>query len=84
MSPQEIQALITQGIPGAQAIVEGDDGRHYSATVISERFAGLSPVKKQQLVYATINPQIASGEIHAISLQTFTPADWEQKQKRGF
>lgn len=84
MSPQEIQALIEQGINGAIAIVRGDDGRHFDATVISEQFAGLSLVKKQQLVYATINPHIISGAIHAISIQTFTPADWDKKQKSGF
>lgn len=84
MTPQDIQALIAQGIPGATVLVQGDDGRHFSATVVSESFAGLSPVKKQQLVYATINPQIASGAIHAITLQTLTPAEWEKKQKSGF
>lgn len=84
MTPQAIQALIQQGIADATVIVEGDDGRHFQATVISEQFAGLSLVKKQQAVYATINPQIASGEIHAISMQTFTPAEWEKKQKSGF
>lgn len=84
MSPQEIQALIEQGIPGATALVQGDDGRHFSATVVSEQFTGLSLVKKQQLVYGTINPQITSGAIHAITLQTFTPAEWEKKQKLGF
>lgn len=84
MSPQEIQALIEQGMPGAHALVQGDDGRHFSATVISEQFAGLTPVKKQQLVYATINPQVVSGAIHAITLQTLTPAEWDKKQKSGF
>jgi len=84
MSPQAIQALIEQGIAGARAIVQGDDGRHYQAIVIAEQFAGLSAVKKQQLVYATINAQVASGEIHAISLQTLTPAEWDKKQKSGF
>jgi acid stress-induced BolA-like protein IbaG/YrbA len=84
MSPQAIQSLIEQGIPGARAIVQGDDGRHYQATVIAEQFSGLSPVKKQQLVYATINAHVASGEIHAISLQTLTPAEWDKKQKSGF
>ncbi|MFZ5757859.1 MAG: BolA family protein [Pseudomonadota bacterium] len=84
MSPQEIQALISQGIDGATVMVEGADGRHFSATVISDRFSGLTPVKKQQLVYATIGEQVTSGAIHAITLQTFTVAEWEKKQKSGF
>ncbi|MFZ5722321.1 MAG: BolA family protein [Pseudomonadota bacterium] len=83
MSPQEVQALIAQGIDGATVLVEGDGGK-FQATVVSDRFAGLSPVKKQQIVYATINPQIASGAIHAISMQTYTVAEWARKQKSGF
>lgn len=83
MSPQEIQALIAAGIADATVRVEGDGGK-FQATVISDRFAGLSPVKKQQLVYATINSQIASGAIHAISMQTYTVAEWDKKQKSGF
>jgi acid stress-induced BolA-like protein IbaG/YrbA len=83
ISPQEIKSLIEQGIAGATALVEGE-GNKFQATVISENFAGLSLVKKQQLVYATINPQITSGVIHAITMQTFTPAEWEKKQKFGF
>lgn len=83
MSPQEIQSLIAAGIAGATVRVEGDGGK-FQATVVSDSFAGLSPVKKQQLVYATINSQIASGAIHAISMQTYTVAEWDKKQKSGF
>ena len=83
MSPHEIQVLIEQGIEGAKAIVEGE-GNKFQATVVSDCFEGLSPVKKQQLVYATINPHIASGVIHAITMQTFTRAEWDKKQKLGF
>ncbi len=83
ISPREIGALIEQGIGGAAATVEGDGGK-FTATVVSERFAGLSPVKKQQLVYATINAHIASGAIHAISMQTFTPDEWDKKRRSGF
>lgn len=83
MSPQDIKALIEQGIEGATALVEGE-GNKFQATVISEKFAGLSSVRKQQLIYATINPQIASGEIHAINMQTYTPEEWEKKRRLGF
>lgn len=83
MSPQEIQALITQGIEGAVVQVEGEGGK-FQATVVSARFAGLSPVKKQQLVYATLGEHIASGAIHAISMQTLTPEEWEKQRRFGF
>lgn len=83
MSPQEIKALIEQGIEGATAHVEGE-GNKFQATVVSARFAGLSPVKKQQMIYATLNEHIASGAIHAVTLEALTPEEWEKKRRLGF
>ena len=51
------------------------EGNHLHVTVISAAFEGLSPVKKQQSVYAALNPFIASGEIHAVHMTTLTPAE---------
>lgn len=84
MSPEQVQTLIAQGIAGADVSVEGADGRHFSATVVSEQFAGLTPVKRQQLVYATIGELVTRDAIHAISLRTYTPAEWDKKRHSGF
>ncbi len=84
MSPEQIQTLLVQGIAGATVTVEGADGRHYSATIVSEQFAGLSPVKRQQRVYTVIGDLVTRDVIHAISLQTYTPAEWEKKRHSGF
>lgn len=73
ITKEEIQALISQGIPGAQVEVRGDDGAHFEATVITADFAGLSAVKRQQMVYATLGDRITSGVIHALGLNTRTP-----------
>jgi acid stress-induced BolA-like protein IbaG/YrbA len=74
--PLEIEAvaqLIRQGIPGAEVQVSGD-GSHFDAVVVSEAFEGLTPIKKQRLVMDTVKSQIASGELHALSIKTLTPA----------
>jgi acid stress-induced BolA-like protein IbaG/YrbA len=34
-------------------------------------------VKKQQLIYAALNEQIADGTIHAVNIRTYTPAQWQ-------
>lgn len=78
MHAEEIKSLIEQGVPGSQAIVSGTEGK-YEATVISERFEGMSMVKEHQLVYSTVKSQIASGALHALSIKTFTPSEWEQQ-----
>lgn len=75
MDAVKIKSLIETGLPNSEAIVTGGDGK-YEATVISEEFAGLSMVKEHQLVYATVKDQIASGELHALSIKSFTPEEW--------
>jgi acid stress-induced BolA-like protein IbaG/YrbA len=80
MNPQDVQQIIQAGLPGCEVKVEGD-GSHFDAVVIGEVFAGLSAVKKQQKVYATLGDKITSGEVHALSIKTFTPEEWAKAQK---
>ena len=61
-------------------MVSGGEGK-YEAIVISDSFDNLSMVKEHQMVYATVKTQIASGELHALSIKAFTPEEWEQQEK---
>ncbi len=72
MQAEHIQALIESAVPDSQAQVQ-IEGNHVHVRVVSPAFAGISPVKKQQMVYAVLNDKIASGEIHAVHMQTLTP-----------
>ena len=74
MQAAEIKALLEASIDGAEAEVT-IDGSHVNVVVVSSVFAGISPVKKQQLVYAVLNEQIASGAIHAVHMKTLTPEE---------
>jgi len=80
MQPITIKNLIETGIKGSTVIVDGD-GRHFNAIVISPDFSGKNRVEKQQLVYATLQQQIADGTLHAISIKTFTPDEWQNHNK---
>lgn len=79
MTPENVKSLIESGIPDAQVKVTGD-GSKFEAVIISEAFEGLSPVKEHQLVFATVSEHIASGAIHALSLKTYTPGEWNSRQ----
>ncbi|MCL4156138.1 UNVERIFIED_CONTAM: hypothetical protein GTU68_040399 [Idotea baltica] len=79
MEITEIKKLIEDGIIDSEAIVTGDGGK-YEATVISSAFEGLSMLKEHQLVYKTVNAQIASGELHALTIKAYTPEEWEQNK----
>jgi acid stress-induced BolA-like protein IbaG/YrbA len=72
MTPDTIQRLIEQGLPGARAEVHGDDGVHFEATVVCADFAGKLPLARHRMVYATLGERMG-GEIHALSLKTMTP-----------
>jgi BolA family transcriptional regulator, general stress-responsive regulator len=51
-------------------------GGHFRATIVSERFEGLSRVARQRLVYQVLAREMA-GEIHALTMRTFTPSEWD-------
>ncbi len=46
------------------------------AVVVSDEFAGLNRVQRQQRVYQTLKAKLATGELHAISFKTLTPEEW--------
>lgn len=80
MNPDDVKRLIEAGLAGCQATVSGD-GSHFDAIVVGDIFAGKSLVEQQRMVYATVNERIASGELHALSIKTYTPEQWEKARK---
>ena len=75
METTAVEELIRSGLPGAQVQVTGD-GSHFDAVVVSPAFEDQTPIKRQRLVMDTVRNQIASGELHALSIKTFTPEQW--------
>lgn len=60
------------GLPTARAQVQGEDGVHFEATVVSEAFRGKLPLARHRMVYATLG-ELMGGAIHALQLKTVTP-----------
>lgn len=79
MQPDEIKAAISTAIAGADVQVD-IDGSHVKLVVVSPAFDGVSAVKKQQMVYAALQQAIADGVIHAVHMNTYTPAEWARHQ----
>ncbi|MDP2227799.1 MAG: BolA family protein [Moraxellaceae bacterium] len=77
MTADDVKALLVAALPDAEIHVEGE-GSKYTVTVVTDRFAGMRPVAKQQLIYAPLNAHIASGEIHAVSMRTLTQEEWRK------
>ena len=72
MDAETIANLIQTGLPDAHVQVQGDDGVHFEATVVSAAFAGKLPLARHRLVYATLG-ELMGREIHALALTTLTP-----------
>lgn len=81
MEIEQVKQLLQQHLPDCDIEVSGD-GRHFEAVIVGDVFAGLTPVKRQQLVYAGINAQIADGSLHAINMKTYTREQWRALQAR--
>ena len=79
MEPDQIKQLLLSRLADCDVDVSGD-GRHFNIVVVGDIFAGLSPVKKQQVVYAALQAEIADGSIHAVNMKTLTRAEWQKSQ----
>ena len=76
MTAQELQALIAAGLPCDHLEVQGD-GRHWYATLVSSEFEGKRLIQRHQRVYATLGTRMQTDEVHALSMKTYTPAEWQ-------
>lgn len=74
MDAETIRKLIETGLPGATAQVQGEDGVHFEATVVSDAFRGKLPLARHRMVYATLG-DLMGGAIHALQLKTVTPEE---------
>jgi len=82
VGPDDLKKRIEQGIPGASARVEGADA-HFGALVVAQAFEGKSRIEQHQMIYALFRDEMASQAIHALSLKTCTPAEWEREKASG-
>jgi acid stress-induced BolA-like protein IbaG/YrbA len=73
---EQLKKIIGEGITCEGLHVESD-GQHHEALIVSSEFEGKSRVKRQQLVNALVRPLFDSGELHALSMKTLTPAELE-------
>ncbi len=78
MTADQLESIIRAGLHCEHLAVEGD-GRHWFATIVSPEFEGKRLLARQRLVYATLGERIKTDEVHALSMKTFTPAEWADK-----
>jgi len=82
MTAEQLQGLIAAGLICEHIEVTGD-GRHWSAVIVSPEFEGKRLIARHQRVYATLGARLQSDEVHALSMKTYTPAEWAAAGREG-
>ena len=80
MTSAELQSIISAGLACDHVRVDGD-GRHWEAVIVSPDFEGKRLIQRHQSVYATLGARMHTDEVHALSMKTFTPAEWAAAQR---
>lgn len=78
MDPNEIKSMIESGMSNVIVSVDGD-GTHFDALIVSTEFEGKSLIERHKLVYSVLGDAMKE-RIHALSLKTFTPEQWEKNK----
>ena len=73
---EEIHQRIAAALPGSEIEVSEPRPDHFEARVVSASFQGRSLVEQHQLVYGPLKDKLATGELHALALKTYTPEQW--------
>lgn len=74
---ESIKSGIEQGLACDHVEVQGD-GAHWEAVIVSREFEGKNKVQQHQLVYRALGDRMRE-DIHALSMQTLTPAQWASR-----
>ncbi len=80
MNPEELKKLIKEAFADGHVDVTGD-GRHFSAVVVSRAFSGKNMIAQHRLVYAALGDRFDTEAVHALSLKTYTPEQWQALQQ---
>lgn len=70
----QIKAMLEAQLPACDIVVQGEGGK-FQVHATGDVFDGLNAVKRQQRIYQILNPHIASGAIHAVSMRLQTAAE---------
>ena len=82
-----IERLVRDAFEPAHLEVRDDSGQHavpkgsqshWALLIVSGSFEGLSRVARHRAVYGALAEELGSG-MHALKLETFTPAEWAAK-----
>jgi len=80
ISPDEIKSTLSKALP--VSVIETQDltggGDHWQVIIVSAAFEGKGLVEQHRMVNEVLKDPLADQRIHALSLKTYSPAQWEK------
>jgi stress-induced morphogen len=83
MNPIQLKQRLETLAPNTQAEVIDMTGTqdHYQAVVVSPAFVGKMMIEQHRMVFGLVQAEVDSGEVHALTLKTYTPDQFNKVQK---
>ena len=80
ISPEEIKSTLAKALP--VSLVETQDltggGDHWQVIIVSAAFEGKGLIEQHRMVNDALKDPLGDQRIHALSLKTYSPAQWEK------
>jgi len=80
ISSDEIKLALSKALP--ISVIETQDltggGDHWQLIIVSSAFEGKGLVEQHRMVNELLKAPLADQRIHALSLKTYSPAQWER------
>ena len=89
---QSIETKVAEALAPAHLDVINESGMHsvppgseshFKLVIVSDRFIGLTRVKRHQTVNGILEKELRE-DLHALSMETLTTEEWEQRHGRTF
>ncbi|MDH2927609.1 BolA family transcriptional regulator [Lonepinella koalarum] len=77
MEPKKIEEILKEKLNLSEIYAQGENA-HFGVIVVNDEIAALSRVKQQQMIYAPLMEYFTTGEIHALTIKTYTVEKWKR------
>jgi acid stress-induced BolA-like protein IbaG/YrbA len=85
MNPIQLKQRLETLAPGTRAEVVDLTGTqdHYQVLIISPIFAGKMMIEQHRMVLGLVQSEVDSGEVHALTMKTYTPEQFDKLNRNS-
>lgn len=83
MTPEQLKSRLQKLGPGTEVEVVDLTGTedHYQTLIVSPAFEGKMMMDQHRMVMGLLQAEIDSGEVHALTMKTFSPEQYKKFKK---